>query len=56
MSIIARRFSIFCLVMGLFAMGLTMAVQNAERRNLTGTIGLAAPCPQPSGIHCRVSL
>jgi hypothetical protein len=56
MPIIARRFTIICLVMGLFAAGLTVAVENGARRNYVGPIGLNAPCPQPSGIHCKASL
>ncbi len=56
MTILARRFTIICLFMGLFAMGLTMVVQQGERRSQTGAIGLSAPCPQPPGLHCRASL
>lgn len=56
MTIIARRFTIICLVMGVFAAGLTMVVQNSERRSQIGAIGLSAPCPQPAGTHCRAGL
>jgi hypothetical protein len=56
MTIIARRFTILCLIMSLFAVGLTMAVENGARRTHVGTVGLSAPCPQPSGIHCKASL
>lgn len=56
MTVIARRFTIICLIMSLFAVGLTMAVENSARRNTIGAIGLNAPCPQPSGIHCKASL
>lgn len=56
MTIIARRFTIICLIMSLFAVGLTMAVEKSARRNHAGVIGLSAPCPQPSGIHCKASL
>ncbi|MCB1446747.1 MAG: hypothetical protein KDJ87_13405 [Rhizobiaceae bacterium] len=54
--IIARRLTIICLVMGLFAAGFTMVVQHSERRSAIGTIGLSAPCPQPAGLHCRAAL
>jgi hypothetical protein len=56
MTILARRFTIICLIMSLFAAGLTMAVENGARRNQIGAIGLNAPCPQPSGLHCKASL
>ena len=56
MTIIARRFTIICLIMSLFAVGLTMAVENSARRNNIGVTGLSAPCPQPSGMHCKASL
>jgi hypothetical protein len=56
MTIIARRFTIICLIMGLFAAGLTVAVESSSRRNHSGLIGLSAPCPQPSGIYCKASL
>jgi hypothetical protein len=56
MTILARRFTIICLFMGLFAVGLTMVVQQGERRSQTGAIGLTAPCPQPPGLQCRASL
>lgn len=56
MTIMARRFTILCLFMSVFAAGLTMVVQHADRRDPLNTIGLAAPCPQPSGIHCRAAL
>lgn len=56
MTILARRFTILCLVMGLFAMGFTMVVQHGTRRGQASLMELSAPCPQPSGIHCRASL
>ncbi|UVC10399.1 hypothetical protein IHQ71_07280 [Rhizobium sp. TH2] len=56
MTIIARRFTIICLIMSLFAVGLTAAVESSGKRNHVGVIGLSAPCPQPSGIHCKASL
>ena len=56
MTIIARRFTIICLIMSLFAVGLTMAVENGARRNHIGAVGLNAPCPQPLGVHCKASL
>ena len=56
MTIMARRFTILCLAMSVFAVGLTMVVQHSERRGPFSTIGLAAPCPQPSGVHCRAAL
>lgn len=57
MTIIARRFTIICLVMGIFAVSLAMIVQHSERRNTTfGAIGLSAPCPQPTGLYCRTAL
>lgn len=56
MTIIARRFTILCLVMGIFALGLTMVVENSARRGQASIMELGAPCPQPSGTHCRVSL
>lgn len=56
MTILARRFTIICLAMGVFAAGLSMVVQNSDRRSPTNAMGLSAPCPQPSGIHCRVAL
>ena len=56
MSILARRFTIICLIMSLFAVGLTVVVESSTRRSQLGAIGLSAPCPQPSGVHCRASL
>lgn len=56
MTILARRFTIICLAMGVFAAGLTMVVQSSDRRGPTHMIGLGAPCPQPAGIHCRIAL
>lgn len=56
MTILARRFTIICLAMSVFAAGLTMIVQHSDRRSPFNTIGLSAPCPQPSGIHCRATL
>lgn len=56
MTILARRFTILCLIMSVFAVALTMVVQSADRRSPSHTLGLSAPCPQPAGIHCRVSL
>jgi hypothetical protein len=56
MTVIARRFAIVCLVMGLFAAGLTMVVENGSRRGQASVMELSAPCPQPSGVHCRASL
>ncbi|MBX9456241.1 MAG: hypothetical protein KL863_09590 [Rhizobium sp.] len=53
MTILARRFTILCLGMGVFAAGLAMVVQHSERRHPVSAIGLNAPCPQPGGIHCR---
>ena len=56
MTILARRFTILCLVMGIFAVGFTMVVQNSPRRGQASIMELGAPCPQPSGSHCRASL
>ena len=56
MTILARRFTIICLAMGVFAAGLTMVVQHSDRRNPVNAIGLSAPCPQPAGIYCRAAL
>lgn len=56
MTILARRFTILCLAMGVFAVGLTMVVQKSDRRGPITTIGLGAPCPEPAGIHCRAAL
>ncbi|MGV3550214.1 hypothetical protein [Rhizobium sp.] len=56
MTILARRFTILCLAMSVFAVGLTMVVQNSDRRSPARTIGLGAPCPQPSGVYCRIAL
>lgn len=56
MTILARRFTIICLAMGVFAVGLTMVVQKADRRSPINAIGLSAPCPEPAGIHCRAAL
>ena len=56
MTILARRFTILCLAMVVFAAGLTMVVQHGDRRGPLNTIGLAAPCPQPAGIYCRAAL
>jgi hypothetical protein len=57
MTILARRFTIICLAMGVFAAGLTMVVQHSDKRSpFTNAIGLNAPCPQPAGIHCRATL
>lgn len=56
MTILARRFTILCLIMSVFAVALTMVIESADRRSPIRTIGLSAPCPQPTGIHCRVAL
>ena len=56
MTILARRFSILCLAMVLFAVGLTIVVDNSQRRSPFKAISLSAPCSQTSGLHCRVSL
>lgn len=56
MTVIARRFTILCLIMSLFAVGLSVAVESSTRRSHIGAAGLAAPCPQPSGVHCKASL
>ena len=56
MSILARRFTILCLAVGVFAVGLTMVVQKADRRSPVNAIGLSAPCPEPAGISCRAAL
>lgn len=56
MTILARRFTILCLAMGAFAAGLTMVVQHSDRRGPVNAIGLGTPCPQPTGIYCRVAL
>lgn len=56
MTILARRFTIICLAMGVFAAGLTMVVQHSERRHSINVMGLSAPCPHPSGIYCRAAL
>jgi hypothetical protein len=56
MTIIARRFTIICLIMSLFAVGLSVAVESSTRRGYVSAIGLNAPCPQPSGIRCKASL
>jgi hypothetical protein len=56
MTILARRFTILCLAMSVFAVGLAMVVQKSDRRSPANAIGLGAPCPQPAGIHCRATL
>jgi hypothetical protein len=56
MTILARRFTILCLAMSVFAVGLTMVVQKSDRRGRVDAIWLSAPCPQPAGIHCRAAL
>lgn len=56
MTILARRFTIVCLAMSIFAIGLTMVIQKSDRRGPINAIGLSAPCPQPPGIHCRATL
>ena len=56
MTILARRFTIICLAMGIFAAGLSMVVQSSDRRAPGHAIGLGAACPQPSGLYCRVAL
>lgn len=56
MTILARRFTILCLAMSVFAVGLTMVVQKSDRRSPVNAIGLNAPCPEPAGIHCRTAL
>lgn len=56
MTVLARRFTILCLAMSVFAVGLTMVVQKSDCRSPVNAIGLSAPCPQPTGIHCRGTL
>lgn len=56
MTILARRFAVICLAMGVFAAGLTMVVQHSDRRGTANAIGFKVSCPQAAGIHCRAAL
>lgn len=56
MTILARRFTILCLAMAVFAVGLTMVVQHSDRRGPANAIGFNVSCPQTAGIHCRAAL
>jgi hypothetical protein len=56
MSILARRFTILCLAMAVFAAGLAVVVQRVERRSPHKLIGFSALCIQPAALHCRATL
>ena len=56
MTILARRFTIICLVMSIFAVGFTMVVEYSDRRTPRNAIGLGAPCTQTLAIDCRIAL
>ena len=56
MTILARRFTILCLAMAVFAAGLTMVVRHSDRRGPANAIGFNISCPQTAGIHCRAAL
>jgi hypothetical protein len=53
MTILLRRFTILCLTFVVFALVMVMTINNTARRTGLVPFGLDAPCPQPSGIHCR---
>lgn len=56
MTTIARRFTILCLAMSVFAVTLSMVVQGSDRRAPAQALGLGSTCSQPSGPHCRIAL
>jgi hypothetical protein len=56
MTILARRFTILCLGMAVFAVGLTMVIQHSDRRAPLNSIGLSATCSPAGSFHCRFSL
>jgi|EndMetStandDraft_2_1072991.scaffolds.fasta_scaffold605937_2 hypothetical protein len=56
MTILARRFTILCLAICVFAAGLAMVVQHSDRRGNANAIGLNVSCPQAAAIHCRAAL
>ena len=56
MTILARRFTILCLAIGVFAAGLAMVVEHSDRRGPANTLGLNVSCPQTMGVHCRAAL
>ena len=56
MSILARRFTIFCFAMAAFAAGLAVVVHNVERRGPQTVVGFDTVCKQTAGIHCRTVL
>lgn len=53
MTILARRFAIICLMSGIFAVTLLMAVESGSRRGQLTSFDLGAPCPQSAGLSCR---
>lgn len=55
MTILMRRFAIVCLSFAVFAIAMTMAVNSQSHRMASNHTGLAAPCPQPAGIHCTMT-
>jgi hypothetical protein len=53
---LVRRFTILCLAVTLFAIGLLTIVQNHARPPHVGQFELGAPCPQPQGVFCKVRI
>lgn len=53
MTILMRRFAIICLTFAVFAITMSMMVNTQSRR--TAELGLGAPCPQPTGVHCTLT-
>lgn len=49
---LARRFTIVCLMMAIFGMGLASLVAEAGHSRKTQTMGAAVPCAFAEGLKC----
>ena len=52
---LARRFTIVCLLMALFGMAFSMLVAQASRPAHSWDNGVARTCPAESGVRCPFS-
>lgn len=50
---LARRFTIVCLLMTLFGMSFSILVAEASRPARSRVIGMAAPCIIEEGVTCK---
>ncbi|SMD11278.1 hypothetical protein [Rhizobium sp. RU36D] len=56
MDTLMRRFTIICLTMAIFALGLSALVAQNDRSPKRVHFGTAAPCLHPASPHCVVAL